>query len=63
MFQDLDNASIKKVFQDSDPKMTQALMGQNLPEDWGRSPPTIEEEGEAFPVFRINYHLFKRRQR
>ena len=41
MFQDLDNASIKKAFKNSDPKMIRALMGHKLPEGWGRSPPTI----------------------
>ncbi len=43
IFQVLHNASIKKTLENSDQKMTQALMGQNLPEDWGRSPPTTKE--------------------
>jgi hypothetical protein len=50
MFYVFHNASIKKVFQNSDPKMTQALMGQNIPEDWGRSPPTIKRKEKLFQV-------------
>jgi hypothetical protein len=50
MLQDLHNASIKKAFKNSDPKMTQALRGQNLPEDWGRSPPTIKRKEKLFQV-------------
>jgi len=50
MFQDLHNASIKKAFKNSDTKMTQALLGQKLPEDWGRSPPTIKRKEKLFQV-------------
>jgi len=50
MFQVLHNASIKKTRENSDPKMTKTLMGQNLPEDWGRSPPTIKRKEKLFQI-------------
>jgi hypothetical protein len=45
MFQDLHNASIKKALKNPDPKMTQALLGQKLPEGGRRSSPISKEEG------------------
>jgi hypothetical protein len=38
------------AFKNSHPKMSQALMGQNLPEGWGRSPPTIKRKEKLFQV-------------
>lgn len=50
MFQDPHNAPNKKAFQNLHTNMTQALMGKNLPADWGRSPPAIKRKEKLFKV-------------